>query len=108
MSAPTSGKRRGPLFRDVWPEYNNHGNDTGTYFGALIPRYAHVQVLLVDRATERIVARGRTIPFHWNGTLEDLPHGIDDVGGALWAMGDPPPLCPPWQPKSHRTCRAEG
>jgi len=68
------------LFRDVWPEYNLHANDSAKYFGALFPRHARVQVLFADRATEQVVARGRTIPFHWDGSLDDLPHGIDAVG----------------------------
>src|ERR1700689_1397193 len=68
------------LFDDVWPEYNRHGNDTGTYFGSLIPRHAHLQVLLYDRDSDRIVARGRTIPFRWDGSLEDLPTGMDALG----------------------------
>jgi hypothetical protein len=68
------------LFDDVWPEYNRHGNDTGTYFGSLIPRHAHLQVLLYDRDADRIVARGRTIPFRWDGSLEDLPTGMDALG----------------------------
>jgi GNAT superfamily N-acetyltransferase len=68
------------LFQDVWPEYNNHGNESGRYFGALFPHYAYVQILLFDRETERVVARGRTIPFRWDGSLDDLPDGIDAVG----------------------------
>jgi GNAT superfamily N-acetyltransferase len=74
------------LFQDVWPEYNNHGNDSGTYFGALFPRYAYLQILFFDRDTEQVVARGRTIPFRWDGSLDDLPHGIDAVG--LRALDD--------------------
>lgn len=72
-AAPTS-------FRDLWPEYNHHGNDSGSYFGALFPRYAHLQILFVDRSSEQVVARGRTIPFRWDGVLDDLPQGIDAVG----------------------------
>jgi hypothetical protein len=68
------------LFHDVWPEYNNHGNDSATYFGALFPQHAHLQILLFDRSAEVVVARGRTIPFRWDGSLEDLPPGIDAVG----------------------------
>ena len=74
-------------FRKLWPEYNHHGNDSGKYFGALFPRYGHVQILLFDRTTEQVVARGRTIPFRWDGSLRDLPHGIDAVG--LRAVDDP-------------------
>ena len=33
-------------FRDVWPEYNQHGDVSGEYFGALVPRFAHLQFLL--------------------------------------------------------------
>jgi GNAT superfamily N-acetyltransferase len=76
-------------FEGVWPEYNNHGNHTGKYFGTLVPRHAPFQVLLYDTDMDRIVARGRTIPFRWDGSLEDLPVGIDAVG--LQAIDDPRP-----------------
>ena len=33
------------------------------------------------------MARGRTIPFRWDGSLKDFPHGIDAVG--LRAVDDP-------------------
>jgi hypothetical protein len=68
------------LFYDVWPEYNQHGNHTPAYFGELFARFADFQVLLVDDRSASVVARGRTIPFRWNGSLESLPHGIDAVG----------------------------
>lgn len=67
-------------FHSVWPEYNHHGNHSGRYFGALYPRHAALQILVVDQRDESIVARGRTIPFRWDGSLEDLPAGIDAVG----------------------------
>jgi hypothetical protein len=75
--------------RDVWPEYNRHGDVTAQYFGALIPQYAHLQVLVWDADAERTVARGRTIPFAWDGTLADLPSGIDALG--LRAVDDAGP-----------------
>jgi hypothetical protein len=37
-------------------------------------------VLLTDRRTGEVVGRGRTIPFRWDGTLDDLPRGIDALG----------------------------
>ena len=74
-------------FADVWPEYNNHGNATSRYFGVLFPRYAHLQALFCDRRSSRVIARARTIPFRWDGTLEDLPAGIDAVG--LRAVDEP-------------------
>jgi hypothetical protein len=68
------------VFADVWPEYNNHGNNTGAIFSSLVPRHAQLQVLLFDRASRSIVARGRTIPFHWDGSVDDLPPGLDAAG----------------------------
>ena len=67
-------------FSSLWPEYNHHGNHSGRYFGALFPHHADLQVLVVDDRIDEVVARGRTIPFRWDGTLADLPRGIDAVG----------------------------
>lgn len=67
-------------FNAVWPEYNLHGNHTARYFGAIYPRHAHLQALLVDDRTGDLAGRARTIPFAWDGTLEDLPAGIDAMG----------------------------
>jgi hypothetical protein len=79
--------RDGRLFDGLWPEYNHHGNHTGRYFGSLHPRHADSQVLFADRRSGRLIARGRTIPFHWDGTLETLPAGIDALG--LQAISEP-------------------
>jgi GNAT superfamily N-acetyltransferase len=76
------------LFLDVWPEYNLHGNN-GQYFATLFPQHARLQVLLYDRYLDRLVGRGRTIPFRWDGSLDDLPTGIDAVGRR--ALDDPGP-----------------
>jgi GNAT superfamily N-acetyltransferase len=73
-------------FVGVWPEYNHHGNHAGRYFGALFPEHADLQLLVVEQATNEVIARGRTIPFRWDQSLEDLPHGIDAVG--LRALDD--------------------
>lgn len=71
----------------VWPEYNLHGDVAGQYFGALFPQHAKVQVLVYDHVVEGVVARGKTIPFRWDRTLEDLPAGIDALG--LRALQEP-------------------
>lgn len=81
------------LFENVWPAYNNHGNHTGRYFGSLYPRHAALQVLFTDRRSDRVIARGRTIPFRWDGALETLPAGIDALGlQAVEERGDPTSL----------------
>ncbi len=81
-------------FDRLWPEYNNHGNHTPAYFGELRTRFASFQALLLDAASDEPVARGRTIPCCWDGTLGDLPEGIDAMG--LRAVSDtrpPTTLC---------------
>jgi hypothetical protein len=72
--------RVGRVFDELWPEYNLHGANAELYFGNLVPRFARLQALFVDRRTSDVLARARTIPFCWNGTLDDLPGGIDAVG----------------------------
>jgi GNAT superfamily N-acetyltransferase len=86
---PDLWERGEEAFRDIWPEYNQHGDVSGEYFGALVPRYAHLQFVIVDGESEHVVARGRTIPFPWDGTLPGLPAGIDAMG--LRAVHDPAP-----------------
>lgn len=75
------------LFDGVWPEYNLHGDTSGRYFSRLFPEHADVQILFSDRRSGRLAARGRTIPFRWDGTLADLPAGIDAAG--LRAIDEP-------------------
>jgi GNAT superfamily N-acetyltransferase len=77
----------GTLFAGVWPEYNRHGDHTGAYFGALVPTFARFQVLLVDERDAQVVARGRSIPFRWDGAPASLPAGIDALG--LAALREP-------------------
>src|SRR5262249_14253396 len=54
-------------------------------------RYADLQVLVVDTRANAVVARGRTIPFRWDGSLDDLPHGFDDALGARAVEDSAPP-----------------
>jgi hypothetical protein len=81
-------------FGDVWPEYNMHGDVSGQYFSALVPRYARFQFLVWDDEAARAVARGRSLPLTWDGTLHDLPAGIDAAGlRALAESRAPNTLC---------------
>lgn len=74
------------LFDGVWPVFNLHGNHTGRYRSILFTRHPSLQALVVDRRSHRLVGRGLTIPFYWDGTLDDLPAGRDAVG--LRALDD--------------------
>lgn len=73
---------------DAFPEYNNHGDVLNAYWGGLTAERPEFQFHLVDDE-DRILARARSVPLRWDGTLDDLPAGIDgaikrgfDEGGA--------------------------
>ena len=80
------------LFSAVWPEYNGHGDLVGEYFGALMPRFGDLQVMVVDREAGDVVGRGRTIPFRWDGDLDSLPTGIDALGLRAFEQDHPTSL----------------
>jgi GNAT superfamily N-acetyltransferase len=74
--------------RDVIPEYNNHGDVLHRYWGRLTEERPEFQFHVVGDGDE-ILARARSIPVRWDGSVDDLPAGIDgaiargfDEGGA--------------------------
>ncbi|MGN6797310.1 MAG: GNAT family N-acetyltransferase [Gaiellaceae bacterium] len=80
--------------KDVFPEYNNHGDVLNEYWSGLTEKFPEFQFHLVDD-DEQTLARARCLPVRWDGTVDDLPAGIDgairrgiDEGGgnALCAM----------------------
>lgn len=73
---------------DAFPEYNNHGDVLNAYWGGLTAERPEFQFHLVGE-DDAILARARSVPLRWDGTLDDLPAGIDgaikrgfDEGGA--------------------------
>lgn len=74
--------------RDTFPEYNNHGDVLNVYWGRLTEERPEFQLHLVDD-DDTILARIRSIPLRFDGSVADLPAGIDgaiargfDEGGA--------------------------
>ena len=61
--------------KDQFPEYNNHGDVLNRYWGRLSEERAEFQFHLVEG--DEILARARCVPVRWDGTVEDLPAGID-------------------------------
>jgi hypothetical protein len=64
------------LTKDAFPEYNNHGDVLNAYWGRLITERAEFQFNLIGNDDE-ILARARSLPVRWDGSVEDLPAGID-------------------------------
>ena len=62
--------------RDTLPEYNSHGDVLNEYWPRLTVERPDFQFHLIGNEDE-ILARARSIPLRWDGTVEDLPAGID-------------------------------
>jgi GNAT superfamily N-acetyltransferase len=63
---------------EVWPEFLQHDAVCGQYWWLLYSTFARFQVLWCD-AVDVVMAVGHTIPLRWDGTMEDLPAGLDGV-----------------------------
>jgi GNAT superfamily N-acetyltransferase len=68
-------ERAWELTRDVIPEYNNHGDVLNRYWSRLTEELPDFQFHVLEG--DEILARARSIPVRWDGTVEDLPPGID-------------------------------
>ncbi len=64
------------LAGEAWPTFMLHADTL--YWDRLFDDFARFQVFFLD-ATGTLAALGHTIPFTWDGTLEDLPPTINEV-----------------------------
>ena len=64
------------LAGEAWPTFMLHADTP--YWDSLFDTFAGFQILFCD-STDTLIALGHTIPFVWDGTLEDLPPTIDEV-----------------------------
>jgi hypothetical protein len=78
--------------RDVIPEYNNHGDVLNRYWGRLTEERPEFQFHVVGDGDE-ILARARSIPLRWDGTIDDLPAGIDGAIARGFDEGGTNTLC---------------
>jgi GNAT superfamily N-acetyltransferase len=74
---PELDRQADELSVGVWPEYNLHGDVLSPYWRELDERFPELQFVLVEG--DEILAQGHMIPCRWDGSLEGLPAGIDDV-----------------------------
>jgi hypothetical protein len=61
---------------DVLPEYNHHGEVLNRYWPRLTVERPQYQFHVVSGHDE-LLARACAVPVRWDGTVEDLPAGID-------------------------------
>lgn len=68
----------GRLHSIGWSKFMLFDETASVYFGELEKLFPHLQFVLLDE-TGKALAAGNSIPFSWDGTMEDLPAGWDDV-----------------------------
>jgi hypothetical protein len=69
--------RRERLLRRTFPEYMNHNEPGGRFWGRLYEEHPDFQLALLDG--EELVAELHSVPTPWDGTLEDLASGWDEA-----------------------------
>jgi hypothetical protein len=78
--------------RDLMPEYNNHGDVLNEYWPRLTEELPEYQFHLLGE-DEQILARARSIPLRWDGTVDGLPQGIDGAIARGFDERQPNVLC---------------
>jgi len=78
--------------RDSLPEYNNHGDVLIRYWHRLNEERPDFQFFLVGESDE-VLVRAHSLPLHWNGTIADLPAGVDGAIARGLDEGDANVLC---------------
>ena len=51
------------ISHEVWPEYNQHGDLLGLYWGRLFEEFADYQFALFDGEADEVIAEGHTYTF---------------------------------------------
>jgi GNAT superfamily N-acetyltransferase len=62
----------------AWPEFMLHDQVVNENWRYLFEEFGELQLYLVDEG-DRVVGVGNTIPLVWDGTIDGLPGGVDDV-----------------------------
>jgi hypothetical protein len=67
------------VIRQVWPTFMGQDSTCNQYWGGLGRYFPECQLYLVDEQTDTLVGLGNTVPVAWDGNVESLPGGVDDV-----------------------------
>ena len=74
------------LSGEVWPEYNQHGDELNLYWARLYDAFPDWQFVLYDAETRTVLAEGHTVPLAWDGTDPGLGPGIDATVAAAFEL----------------------
>ena len=62
--------------QDTFPEYNHHGDVLNVSWPRLDEERPEFQFFVLDEEDE-VLVRGHSVPMQWDGSVGDLPGGID-------------------------------
>ena len=72
----------------TFPEYMHHNKPGGLYWSRLYEEFPDFQLALLDG--DDLVAELHSLPAAWDGSLEDLPPGWDDIFPRAFESGREP------------------
>jgi GNAT superfamily N-acetyltransferase len=81
---PELWKDTAVITREVWPEYNLHGEDPDGYWDRLLNQFPEFQFVLYDDDQREVIAEGHTAPCDWDGTQDGLGDGISAMLAAAF------------------------
>jgi hypothetical protein len=67
------------VIRQVWPTFMGKDPICNTHWDGLEQYFPECQTYLIDDQTDELVGKGTTVPVAWDGTVQGLPGGVDDV-----------------------------
>lgn len=72
----------------TFPEYMHHNAPGAKYWGGLYDTYPDFQLAFLDG--DELIAELHSLPAAWDGSLEDLPPGWDDIFPRAYESGREP------------------
>jgi GNAT superfamily N-acetyltransferase len=79
---------RRDLSRQTFPEFMQHNEPGGRWWGSLYDRFPRFQLALLDG--DEIVAEGHSLPVPWDGSVQGLPRGWDHAFELGMTTDEPP------------------
>jgi hypothetical protein len=79
VERPDLNDRWNDAARSVWPEFALHDAVVDRHWDGLHAYFPDCQLYLIDDDGDTLVGVGNTVPVVWDGTVDGLSGGIDDV-----------------------------
>jgi hypothetical protein len=76
---PDLAERADEATAGTFPEWMKHADVVSRWWGSLYEIHPELQFVLYDEESDSLLGEGNTIHCNWDGTVEGLPGGVDDV-----------------------------